>query len=155
MEVISYEPSTGIFLWENNKKCSGPVKVGEVAGSIDFHGYRIIQIDGAKYRAARLAVLYMTGSFPELVDHINRERSDDRWCNLRACNISENNRNISMKSNNTSGVKGISFHKASGKWVASIRVNKKQLHLGLYSDIELASLVVSEARIKYHGEFAA
>jgi hypothetical protein len=59
-----------------------------------------------------------------------------------------------MPTNNTSGIKGVCWHKSTNRWYVQLQVNKKMKYLGIYEDIELAELVAIEARAKYHGEFA-
>lgn len=151
-KYIHYEPLTGVFTWI--KTVNGAVSLGSVAGGISNQGYRRIMFMGRKYNAARLAFLYMTGSWPDEADHINRIRDDDRWCNLRNCSRSGNNMNRNQIKNTKSGFTGVSKHSGTGNWLVSIRTKAGRLHLGTYVDLELAALVASEARAKYHGEFA-
>src|ERR1700730_11604778 len=87
--VLSYEPNTGVFTWCIST--SNRVHVGYIAGVIGYNGYRIFGIAGRKYRASRLAWLYTKGEWPAVeIDHINCNRSDDRFCNLRSVNHSNN-----------------------------------------------------------------
>jgi HNH endonuclease len=82
-EMLSYNPATGIFT--RLIATSGSVHIGDIAGTFNSKGYRQIRVDRHQYLASRLAHLFMTGAFPkDQMDHINRVRSDDRWCNLRA-----------------------------------------------------------------------
>ena len=102
-ELFNYDPVTGIFV---NRRLAH-----RATGSITLEGYRTIHVDGERFRAARLAVLYMTGEWPkEHVDHINGFRLDDRWENLREATRSENMRNTKLRSNNTSGTRGVSWN---------------------------------------------
>lgn len=87
----------------------------------------------------------------EFVDHINGVGFDNRRCNLRLASMSENNRNVGKRSNNTSGYKGIS--RDHNFWRAEIRVNGKKIYLGIYSTKEDAYAAYCEASKKYHGEF--
>jgi len=90
-ELLHYDPETGEF-----HKISGG-RPGPI-GSLDPAGYRQIAVDGVLYKAHRLAVLYMTGEMPISalpVDHINRKRDDNRWCNLLVCTAVENSANQS------------------------------------------------------------
>jgi len=88
------------------------------------------------------------------VDHINEIKTDNRKENLRKCNRSENMRNMGMKASNTSGYKGVNFHKASKLWRSQIRLNMKSIHLGYFKNPEDAYNAYCEASKKYHGEFA-
>jgi hypothetical protein len=88
-ELLDYDPDTGIFTWMVNRR-GGKAAVGVVAGSRNTDNYVSITVDGEEYLAHRLAFLYMTGAFPpKQVDHINTAKSDNRWCNLRACTSKE------------------------------------------------------------------
>lgn len=150
--LISYNPETGLFTW---LKSAGRVKKGDVAGCLSQKGYIEIRINGFLYKAHRLAVLYMTGKWPEITDHKNRVKHDNRWTNLRLCNKSENNRNRGMLSNNTSGFKGVTGPTPSGKWKAEIGVGDKKICLGHFSTAAEAGRVASEARKKYYGEYSS
>ena len=88
-----------------------------------------------------------------MIDHVNGDPSDNRLCNLREATKSQNMMNIGKIKSNTSGVRGVGWSKASQKWRAYIRVNKKDIHLGLFESIEDAKKARVEAAIKYHGEF--
>ena len=81
-EILSYAPNTGEFRWLLTR---GRARAGKIAGVVSVYGYRIIRVGGRDYRSARLAWLYMTGAWPlQLVDHIDLNRVNDRWSNLRA-----------------------------------------------------------------------
>lgn len=88
------------------------------------------------------------------VDHINRNRLDNRKCNLRKATRSQNNLNSKLRNNNTSGTKGVGRHIQSGKWRAYISYGGKQYSLGLYEDKNIAILARREAERNIYGEFA-
>ena len=88
------------------------------------------------------------------IDHINHNPMDNRKENLRKCSGSENCRNRMKATNNTSGVKGVSWHKVTNKWMAYIGVSHKLIYLGLFTNIEDAVKVRLEAEEKYHKDFA-
>lgn len=90
----------------------------------------------------------------EQADHINGNGLDNRRENLRLATKSQNNANRRISKNNKSGYKGVSWHKASGKWVAGIKVNGKSINLGGYDTPEQAHKAYCDAAIKYFGEFA-
>jgi len=90
----------------------------------------------------------------EHVDHIDGDGLNNTRANLRVCSHGENSANRGKPSNNTSGLKGVDFHKASGKWRAQIAVNGTSKHLGLFTDKEAAYAAYCEAATQYHGEFA-
>jgi len=104
----------------------------------DKHGYVVIRIDRKLYKAHQLAWLYTHGTFAPELDHINRIRNDNRIANLRAASRSMQMHNAGMLKNNTSGVKGVSYHAASKKWHARIWVDGKCRHVGFFATIEEA-----------------
>ncbi len=152
--LLSYDEKTGIFTWLlpriNNK-----IKAGSVAGALHHTGYLYIGINKKYYGAHRLAWLYVYGSFPnDMIDHINGNSIDNKIDNLRLSTNTQNQYNQKISKNNTSGIKGVCWHKVAQKWSARIRFNGKRIYLGLFENLELAELVINEARNKYHGEFA-
>jgi len=88
------------------------------------------------------------------VDHINRDRLDCRKENLRFVSYSENAQNISKQKNNTSGYRGVTKIKPSGRWHAMVKVNYKNIHLGNFIDKEEAARAYNKAAKQYFGEFA-
>lgn len=152
-ELLHYDPDSGSFRWIK-KPFKGPVSAGDVAGSIHPHGYRTIKIDQVYYREHRLAWFYVYGDWPlSLLDHINGCKSDNRICNLREANLSENAANSKIKSNNTSGYRGVHWSKTKNKWHAKIRVNGKRLFLGQFDSPEDASAVYETFAKTAHGVF--
>lgn len=152
-ELIHYDPESGDFTWLIKRGRSAVA--GSMAGTITNRGYRQIYIDRTPYLAHRLAWFYMNGKWPEEdIDHINHNRSDNRICNLRAATRSQNSQNRLLPANNKSGVLGVHWHSGANKWEAKLFKEKKCIYLGLFDDIELAELVVIEAREKHFGEFA-
>jgi len=143
-ELLHYDPATGIFTWLVSRT---RVRKGDRAGSLQSSGYRCIGIDGKLYQESRIAFLYMEGYFPENdVDHINRKKDDNRWCNLRHVSRRCNMRNTGLQKNNKSGVKGVCWHRNKGKWAVQIKVNGKMIHLGCYESFDLA------VRSRYYAE---
>jgi len=119
---LHYNSGTGIFTWLKN---------GKVAGSVS-HGYIKIMIDYKNHYAHRLAILYMTGGMPsDQTDHLNHDRADNRFSNLVEATNKSNGLNQSMKSNNTSGVTGVS-KRNSGSWTARIMSNGIYKSLGTF-----------------------
>lgn len=112
-------------------------------------------INGVRYQASHLAWLYVKGEMPsKAIDHINGIRSDNRIINLREATLSQNAMNRIKAANNTSGYKGVSFHKQSGKWQASIKINGKQKYLGLFlSQKQAHNAYVNAAKVIF-GEFS-
>ncbi len=88
------------------------------------------------------------------VDHKNCNPLDNRRENLRIATRAQNLRNCRKRSDNTSGYKGVSWHKASKKWAAYIHVSCKKINLGLYLTPQEAHAAYSMAAEHLHGEFA-
>lgn len=88
------------------------------------------------------------------VDHANGNRLDNRRCNLRVCSRSQNLTNKGPKSGNASGIRGITWHKASKKWMVSGCKDRKTYYGGLFTDFSEAIKVRNELVKRLHGEFA-
>jgi hypothetical protein len=158
-ELLDYDPVIGVFKWKVRRGRSAPA--GSIAGRVSKAardsggGYRWIGVDGKEYLAHRLAWLYMTGEMPtEEIDHRNTERTDNRFENLRKSTGSQNMANKRPQSNNTTGFKGVSLNKATGKYVASIKCNGQYEYLGLHATPELAHAAYVAAASRLFGEFA-
>lgn len=113
--------------------------------------YREIQYKKATHQHHVIVVLYMLGELPDKaeIDHVNHNRSDNRWINLRVVNRKVNARNLSMHSTNKSGVTGVSWLEKTQNWRAYIMVNYKQINLGYYKDKEAAIKARKQAEIDY------
>ena len=93
----------------------------------------------------------MEGYFPEHdIDHINRDRSDNRWCNLRHVSRQCNSRNCGVRTDNTSGVTGVSYYTNRRKWTASVHVLGKHIGLGYFNKKKEAVIARWEAEKKYN-----
>lgn len=154
--LLDYSPETGEFRWKVVRRSAhGRTKVGSVAGFVRSDGYVFIGIDGRAHMAQRLAWLYMTGEWPAgPLDHVSRNRADNRWINIRPATRSENNRNKSLRSDNVSGTTGVSWDSRRGKWSARIRVGGKYLMLGRFDTLPDAVTARLEAERLHYGEFA-
>lgn len=151
--VLQYAPETGLFYWRNpTNQC---VKTGAIVGCANSAGYLRVMIDQRSYLLHRLAWLYVHGVWPAVnIDHINGNPLDNRIENLRECTQAENVGNSRMQRRNTSGIKGVSFNKASGKWVASIAKNSKARCLGHFADKDAAAQAYAAAATAQWREFA-
>lgn len=89
-----------------------------------------------------------------MVDHKNGNTLDNRRCNLRHATHQQNMRNRKMQSNNVSGYRGVAWNKRAKVWVASIKVNGVQTHLGSFASVEDAYAAYCVASATHHGEFA-
>jgi len=147
-DVLRYSPDSGDFIRVKDNG-SGDYK-GDVAGSLDVAGYIRIRVCGRKYAAHRLAWLCMTGEWPkDQIDHINHDRSDNRWANLRGVSHQENCKNTILRVNNVSGFAGVGWRKRQRKWVARIHVKNKSIFLGGFNTKEEAIKKRKTANILY------
>ena len=147
-QVLSYDPSTGIFL---NNTCRGCVVAGSIAGKARPDGYVGLAIDKRPYLAHRLAFLYVHGYFPVVVDHINGERSDNRIENLRAADYFINAQNSRKEKfgNSLSRFRGVSI--CGNKWTATIMAHGKYCHLGRFKCEAHAAYAYDMASLELHG----
>ena len=88
------------------------------------------------------------------VDHINRDKLDNRKSNLRVCTVAQNSANKGICKNNTSGFKGVIFDKSRGKFMAKIKFENKPITIGRFQTAIEAAKAYNEAAIKYFKEFA-
>lgn len=152
--IVRYDPTTGIFCWIKTR--SRGALSGDIAGHIPPRfGYRIIGIKGRYYKAHRLAWLYVHGEMPTgSLDHINRDKADSRIANLRIATGSENQGNRGFNKNNSTGYRGVVFHRRLGKYQASIRVGFKPKHLGTFNTAVEAGAAAARARSEAFRSFA-
>ena len=117
------------------KVATGKTHRGAVAGCPSHHGYFIVGVNKRYYLLHRLVFLYHHGYLPENhVDHIDRDRSNNRIENLREVSHTCNLRNTGNHCTNTSGIKGVSWDASKNKWTATIMVSKRSFHLGRFTD---------------------
>lgn len=149
---VHYDELTGIFTWIN--PTGKRAKAGDKLGSNTKTGYFDTQIFGQRYYLHRLAWLYVHGVMPSKhIDHINGDKSDTRIINLRECDRSQNLQNTKKRTDNTSGYKGVSWHKQLQRWAVRACINGKYKHLGLFHDIEEARQCYERHATQNHGQF--
>ena len=149
-ELFYYNLDTGKLSY---KTTSGRRIKNKEAGYLTPQGYRRVKIKGCSYFTHRIVFLFILGRFPKYyVDHINHNRSDNSWKNLREVNDFSNNRNTSKRPNNTSGFNGVCWDKQYQKWVAIIHVNGRNKKLGRFKDKSDAIACRKQANklYKYH-----
>ena len=151
-ELLDYNQATGVFTWKVSK---GRVKKGQEAGWITWNNYRKISVDHLTYTAHRLAWFYIHGQWPENdLDHIDGNRLNNSLVNLREASRSENLMNRDKMPRNTSGYKGVSLHRETGKWDARIAAHGKQYYLGIFSTKIDAYNAYCKKEKELFGEFA-
>jgi hypothetical protein len=151
-ENFNYDPDAGILSWSKRKQGRA---IGKPVGHFDKDGYLVVGINLVRYYIHRICFIHYHGYIPDgMVDHENLNKSDNRIINLREATNADNMRNVGKQAHNTSGLKGVSFHKLRQKWRADIKVNQKKIFLGLFECPAVASFAYQIAADKYHGEFA-
>ena len=131
-ELFDLDYETGVLRWRVNRRRA---RMGDIAGNSVGGGYYQVQIDYNAHLLHRVIFLYAFGYLPEhQVDHISRDRLDNRPCNLREVTPQCNIRNTGLRSDNKSGVKGVSWRQSRKRWQVRIRNNSKPMHLGFYED---------------------
>lgn len=150
---ISYDPETGQFHWLTSGRGR---RVNGLAGTVNNHGQVLIMINYQRYLANRLAWFYVYGEWPKgEVDHINRNRQDNRLCNLRDISHMENMANTARRSDNTSGERGVCFDHQKWKWKVQLTFKGGKRYA---KHFETKDEAVSHARAKraeMFGEFNA
>ena len=153
-EVVTFDDTTGIFIRKLKAKRA---VIGRTLGYKKSNGYIALSIDGQKYFAHRLAWLYVYGEFPKNdIDHIDGNRTNNKIENLRDVPRTENLQNIKIaKSHNKStGILGAYLH-TSGKFMSRIKVNKKDIYLGLFESAEQANQAYLKAKQQFHKGYVA
>jgi HNH endonuclease len=148
-ELLIYDAQTGVF----TRRIPVPGRrAGTFVGGKGADGYLWATVDGRNFIQHRLAWFYSYGKWPEgLLDHINRNRADNRLSNLREATGTQNAVNRSARNGRT--LKGIT-QIASGKWQAQIQIGSRYVYLGIYETAEEAAQVFHSKAVEIHGEFA-
>lgn len=145
-EMLSYSQLSGVFTWRVPIRFT--VKTGDISGTVNVNGYRVIRLDGKDHRAHRLAWLLVHGDWPKhQIDHINGIKDDNRIANLRDVTPAQNTCNrVKAMTTSGSGLLGVVQNKATGKWMTYITRNKKTKALGTFATKEAAHDVYIKAR---------
>lgn len=151
-DVFAYDPSTGEFTWKIRP--SARVRQGDKAGCVGTDGYLKLRYGRRTYEGQRVAWYLVHGELPEMVDHKDGNPTNNALHNLRAVSRYENAYNSKLSVNNTSGVKGVTWDKSCGKWLARVSVAGRRYKVGHYSDLEYAKQAVKQFRAERHGEYA-
>jgi hypothetical protein len=150
--LLSYDPLTGALNWKRPPRrgvAAGP------AGCVNADGYKIVGYKGHEYMAIHLIWFLQTGEWPQHgVDHKDRDPRNDKWINLRLATYTQNNRNMSLRKDNPTGVRGVTIEGKSGRLCSRIRVDGKQIWLGYFDTLDSAAAARQTAELKYFGEFS-
>jgi hypothetical protein len=147
-ETLFYNEETGLFI--RLKRTSNCIKANQIACRLNsYNNYRQVTFLGKTYQAHRLAWFYVYGVWPTgQIDHINRNKFDNRLVNLRDCTLSENKQNSNMYKTNKTGFKGV-FNKGN-TYEAGIKVNGKRIYLGRFKEAKDAYQAYVCAAKKFH-----
>lgn len=146
-DALSYDEGTGHFMWLISTRNT---KVGQRAGNDTPSGYRVVTFNKKRYYEHRLAWYFTHKEWPTEVDHINRNKADNRLCNLRAVTKSQNQWNRGLQKNNTSGVSGVSWCSFTSRWAVTIKVGGSKHRLGRYDTLFDAAAVAQSFRNNRH-----
>jgi hypothetical protein len=157
--LVSYDPKTGLLKWNkrgreffktNRSFSSWNSKYGGKPCFVNnCHGYLCGTIFKKKYLAHRIIWFYVTGEWPDQVDHINGVKSDNRWGNLREVDKRENMKNTKRPITNTSGRVGVYWYEPYGKWLAKVSFKKGPKNLGYFDTFEEACEVRARAEKEF------
>lgn len=164
-KLLRYEPDTGLLFWRErpvkdfpnlrianswNSRWAGK----EALSHIGEAGYRRGAVLWITCRAHRVIWAMQTGAWPDgEVDHVDTDRANNRWANLRLAGRGENQRNTRVQTRNKSGAKGVRWKAEKQRWQARIRIGGREMHLGYFADIEDAKAAYAKASAEQHGEF--
>lgn len=149
-QCLFYSPTVGVFEWRRSGR---KIRRGLLAGAVVGNGYVRVCVDGKPYPAHKLAWLYMTGEYPEgPIDHIDGDRSNNAFSNLRLATCSQNSHNMKLRRGSKTGIKGVTMIR--GKYQACIRKNGAYAFRKTFSTLEEAEEAVRAKREEVHAEFA-
>lgn len=168
--LLSYDPATGDLMWRSRPlwmfKGSTPgyrrrawtawtkrYANQPAFKTVSNQGYLVSTLFNQTFTAHRIIYCLQTGEWSSTeIDHINGNRADNRWCNLRAVSKTDQQRNMCRSRRNTSGQTGVYWSKAARKWAARIGSKSGSIHLGLYDTLEGATLARKQAEqeLGYH-----
>ena len=145
--MLHYDEHSGEFTWLVH---AGHMVPGDPAGK-DDRGYTTIRINRQRYMAHRLAFLYMTGSWPKaFVDHIDRDKGNNRWANLREATRSQNQANRPGWGKLPKGVS-----KSRDRYRATIEVMGRRIRTKSFGTPEEAHDEYMKIARCVHGDFAS
>lgn len=151
--LLHYDPETGFFT--RIIDCHAEKK-GDKAGYKKKNNYVYIRVCGFRYCAHRLAYFYMNGKWPQnFIDHIDRDKHNNKWSNLRDATRSQNSFNRDISSKSSSGIAGVCWDGRKNRWRAYIKHDRKYINLGFYQDINDAALARRGAESRFYKEFAS
>jgi len=148
-DLFSYDPESGLLTYKKNHH---RFKKGTEAGTINANGYKFVSIKFRLYPVTHMAWSLMTGDWPaDQIDHIDRNPLNNRWENLRAATVMQQQGNHGLAKNNTSGFRGVVARK--NRWYARMTVGKRTKHIGCFKTKEEAAAAYDKAARERWGDF--
>jgi hypothetical protein len=146
-QLLHYDPATGVF---TRVVAAGRQAAGSVAGNADGDGYLKLCVDGTTHKAHRLAWFYVYGKWPShVIDHIDGNRANNAISNLRDVPRMVNSQNRKRaQSNSATGVLGVIADR--GRFVATVGVAGRCVHLGRFDTVEAAHAAYLKAKRALH-----
>jgi len=143
----------------NSRFKIGDIIKGCLNGKEDKDKYLVttLRFNGKRYKVFLHVMIFLlvNGYVPDRVDHKDNNTLNNHPDNLRACTHKENCANRKqVRKNNLTGYKGVSYHKSTGKYRATIYVDGKQKHLGVFKCPKEAAKIYNKNALTYFGEFA-
>lgn len=162
--LLAYDLNTGILTWRprppelfahmSTYRLWNARFAGKPAGYLHTSGHINVDIGDQRTFAHRVIWKLMMGEDPpDEIDHRDTNKANNRWGNLRVSTHTQNSQNRALRSDSTSGFRGVGWHKGKGKWRVRIYINGKCKSLGYYDNIEPATAAYSAAAAKAYGEF--
>ena len=141
----------GLLVWNRTK---GRAICGKPVGNKSKYGYIETKVQNKRLKVHHIVWYLHKGYFPVRLDHINRDRTDNRIENLRECTAQENNRNRSNDSVKRKLPRNVYTSKSVGKYRVLLSMGGKSLCFGTFSNVADADIVAKQARELYYGDFA-
>lgn len=116
--MITYKEAHALF--EYDLSTGELLRGGMPVGTPHSLGYLKMKVGGRYYFVHRVVFLYCYERWPIQIDHVDKDKTNNRLENLRECSYSQNNAHRGLMRNNTSGLKGVSQRSGSVKWVAQV-----------------------------------
>jgi hypothetical protein len=144
VELFDYDKSTGLF---TRKVSVRKDRIGTIAGAANGFGHIQIRVDGTLFMAHRLAWMWMYGEWPSTnIDHVNGIPNDNRISNLRLATPKENQENVKLRIDSSTGCRGVNWNKAERKWVSRVQHYKERIVVGKFDSLFEAVCAVKSAR---------
>jgi hypothetical protein len=161
--LLHYDPGTGVLTWKRRPRELFPTEKawaiwnGRYAGKRAFtsqnhNGYFRGAVFNNTSLAHRVAWALVHGVWPDRLDHVNGDPSDNRLANLRVVSHRENLKNTARRADNTSGTTGVSWFRATQKWSSCVHLSGKKIHLGYFDNKEdaIAARMAANERFGFH-----